>query len=70
MTLEEYLIELAWPKSELIRRTGLSPRTIERVETGEPVYLHTAAIIAKVLTEALGRRVTVDDIEGVNILKR
>ncbi|HEU5374534.1 MAG TPA: helix-turn-helix domain-containing protein [Ktedonobacteraceae bacterium] len=69
MTLKEYRIKLAWSVAELSRRTGLSPRTIARIENGDPVYLHSVAAVAKVLTEALGYAVSVWDIKGVNIVE-
>ena len=69
MTLKQYLDQLAWPLAELSRRSGLAYRTINRVMDGEPVYRHTVAAVAKALSEALGKTVTVEDIKGVNIIE-
>ena len=70
MTVEEYRISLGWSATELARRTGLSARTIARVENGEPVYAHTLGAIARAFSEALGRTITIKDLEGVNIADR
>lgn len=67
MTLKEYRLSLAWPVSELARRSRLTYQTVSRVERGEPAYEHTVAAIAKALSEGLGRTVTIHDIEGVVI---
>jgi transcriptional regulator with XRE-family HTH domain len=69
MTVEEYRLSLAWSASELARRAQLSPRTVARVENGEPVYAHTVAAIARALSEGLGKTVTVRDLKGVNIVE-
>jgi|GEM_PF-1527664 len=70
MTIEEYRIRLAWPASELARRARISPQTLARMERGEPVQLFTVAAVAKALSEALGEQVSIDDLEGVNIVGR
>ena len=70
MTVEEYRIKLGWPATELARRAGLSSRTIARIENGEPVYAHTLGAVARVLSEAMGREIGIDDLEGVKIAKR
>jgi predicted transcriptional regulator len=70
MTVEEYRISLGWTAAELGRRSGLSARTIARVENGEAVYAPTVGAIARALSEALGRVITIRDIDGVNIAER
>ena len=70
MTIEEYRLELAWPIAELARRAGLAPRTVSRIENGEPAYAHTIAAIANALSEGLGKKITIKDLDGVNIAER
>lgn len=70
MTIEEYRLQLAWPIAELARRAKLAPRTVSRIENGEPAYAHTVAAIANALSEALGRKITIHDLDGVNIADR
>ena len=68
MTIKQYRETLVWSLSELARRSGLTYQTVSNVEHGKPVYFHTAAAVAKALTEGLGKTVTVADLEGVNII--
>jgi DNA-binding XRE family transcriptional regulator len=67
MTIEEYRIQLAWPAAKLAREARISPQTLARMESGQPVQLYSAAAVAKALSEALGRQVTIKDLDGVNI---
>ena len=67
MTVEEYRFQLAWSASELARRARVSPQTVARLERGEPVRGHIVAAIARALSEALGRTITLNDIDGVKI---
>jgi transcriptional regulator with XRE-family HTH domain len=70
MTVEEYRVSLGWSVSELARRAGLSTKTINRVEDGEPVYDHTVGAIARAFSEGLGRTITIRDLDGVNIANK
>lgn len=70
MTVEEYRLRLAWSITELARRAKLAPRTVSRIENGEPAYAHTIAAIANALSDGLGREITIHDLEGVNITDR
>ena len=70
MTVEEYRISLGWSVSELARRAGLTTKTISRIEDGEPVYDHTAGAVARAFSEALGRTITIRDLEGINIVNK
>ncbi len=67
MTVEEYRFQLAWSVAELARRSRVSSQTIARLERGEPVRQHIVAAIAKALGEGLGRSLTLNDFDGVNI---
>lgn len=67
MTLRQYRASLGWSLTELAGRAGVTYQTVSRIEKGEPAFLFTVAAIAKALSEGLGKTITVDDIEGVNI---
>lgn len=68
MTVEEYRVSLGWSAAELARRARLTPRTVARVENGEPAYAHTVGAIARAFSESLGRTITIHDLDGVNIV--
>ncbi|HEX7736550.1 MAG TPA: helix-turn-helix transcriptional regulator [Ktedonobacteraceae bacterium] len=68
MTVEEYRVSLGWSAAELARQAKLTPRTIARIENGEPAYAHTVGAIARAFSQALGRTITIHDLEGVNIV--
>ncbi len=68
MTVRQYRALLVWSVAELSRQSKVSPRTIARIEAGEPVYLHTVAAIARTFSEALSKTITIDDLEGVKII--
>jgi transcriptional regulator with XRE-family HTH domain len=68
MTVEEYRLSLAWSAAELARRAKLTPRTVARVENGEPVYAHTVAAIARAFSDALGRTITIRDFDNINLV--
>lgn len=70
MTIEEYRIQLAWPAARLAREAKISPQTLARMEEGQPVQLYSVAAVAKALTEALGRPISINDLDGVNIANR
>jgi transcriptional regulator with XRE-family HTH domain len=70
MTVREYRLSLGWSVSELARRAGITNKTLNRIENGEPVYDYTVGSVARALSEGLGRTITIHDLEGVNIVKR
>jgi transcriptional regulator with XRE-family HTH domain len=70
VTIEEYRLRLAWSITELARRAKLAPRTVSRIENGEPAYAHTVAAIANALGAGLGKEITIHDLDGVNIADR
>ncbi|HEU5377303.1 MAG TPA: helix-turn-helix domain-containing protein [Ktedonobacteraceae bacterium] len=69
MTLGEYRVMLGWSPSELARRAGVSTRTINRIEDGRPTYDYTLGAIVRVISAELGRTVTINDLEGANIIR-
>lgn len=68
MTIRDLRASLGWSLSELARRSGLAYQTVSRIERGEPAYLHTVGAIARALSEGLGRTITINDLQGVNII--
>lgn len=70
MTIEDYRISLGWSATELARRAKLSAKTVSRIEKGEPAFPHTIGAIARALSDGLGRTITINDLDGVNITDR
>ncbi len=69
MTVKEYRVSLSWSVSELARRAKLSTKTINRIEDGQPTYDYTLNSVARAFSEALGKTVTIRDLEGVQIIE-
>jgi transcriptional regulator with XRE-family HTH domain len=67
MTILDYRRMLGWSQRELARRTGLDYNTVRKAENGEPVATRTGLMIAEAFAEALGRRVLVSEIDGLNV---
>jgi tetrahydromethanopterin S-methyltransferase subunit E len=67
MTLKEYCDRLGWPIAELARQARIDWRTANKAISGEPISARAAREIARALSEALGRRIDVGDIEGLNL---
>jgi len=67
MTIEDYRRRLGWSQREMARRTRLDYNTVRKAESGEPVSGRTALAIAEAFAQALGERVLVEDIEGLNV---
>jgi transcriptional regulator with XRE-family HTH domain len=70
MTITQHRLSLRWSISELARRSGLTYQTVSRIEKGEPAFDYTVAAIADALSQALGRTITIDDLERVKIVGR
>lgn len=70
MTIEEYRIRLGWSITELAKKSGLSTRTISRIENGEPAFAHNLGKIARAFSEELGQQITINDLKGVSIADR
>lgn len=68
MTIRDYRATLGWSLAELARRAGLTYQTVSRVERGEPAYLHTVGAIARAISEGLHKTITVNDLDGVDII--
>jgi len=68
MTLTDYRNELGWSQAELARHAGISNPTAGKAERGEPINGKTANLICRAISKALGRQVTIRDIEGLNVV--
>lgn len=67
MTIEDYRVELGWPKARLAREAGINVGTLIDAEKGKRIYKATAGKIANALSKGLGRKITYKDIEGLNL---
>ena len=67
MTIIECRRRLGWSQRELSRRAQLDPNTVRKAENGQAVSSQTALAIAEAFSEAFGRRILVEDIEGLNV---
>lgn len=60
--LKDYRLEANLSKAELARRAGVDVGTVTRAEEGQPVQEVKAAAIARVINQALGQRLSVEDL--------
>jgi transcriptional regulator with XRE-family HTH domain len=67
MSILEYRRMLGWSQREFARRARIDPNTARRAESGEQVSSQTAVAIADAFSEALGQRILVRDIDGLNV---
>lgn len=65
--LTDLRIEAGLSVNELSKRAGVARETIEKAEQGEPIRGNVAGKICRVLSDALGRRITYRDAR-INIL--
>jgi ribosome-binding protein aMBF1 (putative translation factor) len=68
MTIVEYRRRLGWSQRELSRRAQLDPNTVRKAESGQAVSSQTALAIAQAFSGAFGRRILVEDIEGLDVV--
>jgi len=67
MTLDDYRISCRWSKAEMARQAGIDASTLNRAMRGIPVSRDTARKLASAISERLGRSVTWQQLEGLNI---
>jgi DNA-binding XRE family transcriptional regulator len=67
MTLTELRESVPMGVSELARAAGVDDQTIRNAESGQRVNIKTARAIAKALSDALGRAVQVQEIDGLKV---
>jgi DNA-binding XRE family transcriptional regulator len=69
MKLDDYRIECRWSKAEMARQARIDTNTLNRAINGIPVSSDTARKLASAISEGLGRSISVEQIEGLNIIK-
>ncbi len=69
-TLKELRIEARLPVSRLARMAEIDKQTILRAEAGEHIRELTAYAILDVLSKRLGRKIDIDQIDGLDIVAR
>lgn len=67
MTLTELRESVPMGVSELGKAAGVDAQTIRNAEAGQRIYAKTARQIAEALSEALGRTIRVQDIDGLQV---
>ena len=67
MTLTELRESVPMSIAELARAASIDRQTILNAESGQRIYVKTARSIAEALTEALGRTIRVQDIDGLQV---
>lgn len=67
MNLENYRIECTWSKNEMARQAGVDVNTLNRAINGESISIATAGKLARAISKRLGRTVTFQQIEGLNV---
>jgi DNA-binding XRE family transcriptional regulator len=67
MTLEDYRIECTWSKNEMARQAGMDLNTLNRAISGKNISINTAGKLARAISKKLGRTVTFQQIEGLNV---
>jgi len=69
MKLDDYRIKCRWSKAEMARQARIDTNTLNRAINGIPVSSDTARKLASAISEGLGRSISVEEIEGLNIIK-
>ncbi len=67
-TLNELRLEARLSIAQLSRLANVDRKTVERAEGGQPVQDTKAYAIVSALAEKLGRKITLNDVQGLNIL--
>ena len=67
MTLKELRESVPMNYSELGKAAGVDGQTIRNAENGQRINTSTARAIAAALSEALGRIIRVQDIDGLQV---
>lgn len=67
-TLKELRLEARLSIAELSRLANVDRKTVERAEGKHPVQDVKAYSIVQALAEKLGRKITLDDVQGLNLL--
>jgi transcriptional regulator with XRE-family HTH domain len=68
MTIEEYRVQLGWSRAKLAREADIDVGTLNDAIAGKRIYKATAGKIANALSQALGYKITYQDLEGINLI--
>lgn len=67
MNLEEYRLSCGWSKKEMARRADMDFNTVQKALNGESIAMNTANKLARAISKELGRSISYQDIEGLNV---
>ncbi len=67
MNLPDFRDSIPWSRAELARQANLDYQTVTKAENGEVISAKSARAIVNALSHALGRTVTLREIEGLNV---
>jgi DNA-binding XRE family transcriptional regulator len=67
MTLTQLRESVPMGIPELARAAGVDDQTIRNAESGQRINIRTARTIAQALSDALGRTIQVQEIEGLQV---
>ncbi len=67
MTLTELRESVPMNIPDLAKATGVDAQTIRNAEAGQRISAKTARAIAEALSDALGRTIRVQDIDGLQV---
>ena len=67
MNLEEYRLACGWSKKEMARRADMDFNTLQKALNGESIFMKTANKLASAISKQLGRTISFQDIEGLNV---
>ncbi len=67
MNLQGYCRRLGWDVAELSRQARINYATARKALNGEAINARPARDIAQALSNALGARINVGDIEGLKV---
>ncbi len=67
-TLRNLRLEAGLSQNALAKLARVDRLTVDRAENGQPVQDTKAYAIVQALSQALGRQLNMDDVEGLNIL--
>ena len=67
MRLDRLIEEALMTQKEVADETRLSPGTISRMVNGHPTSRLSVRKVLSLLSQKLGRRIEIEDIEGLNI---
>lgn len=67
MKLEDLIEEALMTNKEVADQAKLSPGTVSRIINGHPTRRLSVLKILAVISQKLGRKIEIDDVEGLNL---